>query len=69
MNSPTKNTTSAGLELSTTKDLAYLRETLVLDLTEQEALKHFRQKFDESLKNSWKTSFNWFAHNIAKDNE
>lgn len=56
-------------ELSTEKDLDYLRETLVLDMSEQEALKHFRSKFDEALKNSWKTSMNWMAHNLAKDNK
>lgn len=56
-------------ELSSEKDLDYLRETLVLDMSEQEALKHFRSKFDEALKNSWKTSMNWMAHNLAKDNK
>ncbi|XP_025017100.1 phosphatidylinositol 4,5-bisphosphate 3-kinase catalytic subunit delta isoform-like isoform X2 [Tetranychus urticae] len=55
-------------ELSSVKDLDYLRETLVLDLTQEEALAHFRSKFDEALKNSWKTNINWLAHNIAKDN-
>ncbi|GFY47911.1 phosphatidylinositol 4,5-bisphosphate 3-kinase catalytic subunit beta isoform [Trichonephila inaurata madagascariensis] len=56
-------------ELNSEKDLDYLRETLVLDMSEQEALKHFRNKFDEALKNSWKTSINWMAHNWAKDNK
>ena len=56
-------------ELSSEKDLDYLRETLVLDMSEQEALKHFRLKFDEALKNSWKTSINWMMHNLAKDNK
>ncbi|KAG1679555.1 Phosphatidylinositol 4,5-bisphosphate 3-kinase catalytic subunit delta isoform [Nymphon striatum] len=55
-------------ELSCEKDLDYLRETLVLELTEAEALRHFRSKFDEALRNSWKTSLNWVAHNLAKDN-
>ena len=60
---------STGLpELSSEKDLDYLRETLVLDLSEQEALRQFRSKFDEALKNSWKTSVNWFIHNIATNN-
>lgn len=61
---------STGLpELSSEKDLAYLRETLVLDLTDQEALSHFRSKFDEALSNSWKTSLNWASHNISKNNK
>lgn len=61
---------STGLpELSSEKDLAYLRETLVLDLCEQDALSHFRSKFDEALSNSWKTSLNWASHNMAKNNK
>lgn len=56
-------------ELSCEKDLGYLRDTLVLDLSEAEALKHFRSKFEEALQNSWKTSLNWLAHNLAKDNK
>lgn len=56
-------------ELMCEKDLGYLRDTLVLDLPEGEALKRFRAKFDEALKNSWKTSVNWLAHNLAKDNK
>lgn len=56
-------------ELSSEKDLDYLRETLKLDMSDQEALKHFKSKFVEALKNSWKTSMNWMAHNIAKDNK
>ncbi|RWS06961.1 phosphatidylinositol 4:5-bisphosphate 3-kinase catalytic subunit beta isoform-like isoform X1 [Dinothrombium tinctorium] len=60
---------SSGLpELSSSKDLEYLRETLVLNLSEKEAMEHFRSKFREAYEKSWKTSFNWLAHNIAKDN-
>ncbi|CAH1990801.1 unnamed protein product [Acanthoscelides obtectus] len=61
---------STGLpELSSEKDLNYLRETLVMNKTEDEALAHFRAKFDEALSNSWKTSLNWASHNIAKNNK
>lgn len=61
---------STGLpELSSEKDLNYLRETLVLSKTDEEALTHFRCKFDEALSNSWKTSLNWASHNIAKNNK
>ncbi|KAJ8946954.1 hypothetical protein NQ314_008755 [Rhamnusium bicolor] len=41
----------------------------VLNKTEDEALLHFRAKFDEALSNSWKTSLNWASHNIAKNNK
>ncbi|KAL1462919.1 hypothetical protein WDU94_014720 [Cyamophila willieti] len=61
---------STGLpELSSEKDVNYLRETLVLDLTEEDAIKHFRSKFGEALANSWKTSLNWASHNLAKNNK
>lgn len=61
---------STGLpELSSEKDLNYLRDTLVLSMTEDEAKKHFRKKFDEALCKSWKTSLNWTSHNMAKNNK
>ncbi|XP_075746884.1 phosphatidylinositol 4,5-bisphosphate 3-kinase catalytic subunit beta isoform-like isoform X2 [Rhipicephalus microplus] len=56
-------------ELTSEKDLDYLRDTLVLDYSEGDALAHFRAKFEEALSNSWTTSINWFAHNISKDNK
>ncbi|CAG9096005.1 unnamed protein product [Plutella xylostella] len=60
---------STGLpELSSEKDLQYLRETLVLDLTEEKAVEHFRSKFYEAIKNAWTTSLNWALHNIDKNN-
>lgn len=61
---------STGLpELSSEKDLNYLRETLVLDYTEENARKHFQAKFSEALANSWKTSLNWASHNFSKNNK
>ncbi|XP_013190051.2 phosphatidylinositol 4,5-bisphosphate 3-kinase catalytic subunit delta isoform [Amyelois transitella] len=60
---------STGLqELSSEKDLQYLRETLVMNLSEEEAMAHFRWKFDDAIKNSWTTSINWAFHNIDKNN-
>lgn len=55
-------------EISSGEDLQYLSDALVLQMTEEEALRHFRYKFLEAKKNSWKTSLNWAAHNLAKDN-
>lgn len=61
---------STGLpELSSEKDLSYLRETLVLDKSDDDAIAHFRSKFAEALCNSWKTSLNWASHNMAKNNK
>lgn len=41
----------------------------VLEMSENEAQKHFRSKFDEALCNSWKTSLNWASHNMSKNNK
>ncbi|KAL4714084.1 hypothetical protein ACJJTC_008438 [Scirpophaga incertulas] len=60
---------STGLrELSSEKDLQYLRETLVMDLSEEKAMEHFRSKFSEAVKHSWFTTVNWAIHNIDKNN-
>ncbi|KAM8927972.1 phosphatidylinositol 4,5-bisphosphate 3-kinase catalytic subunit delta isoform [Pelodytes ibericus] len=60
---------AAGLpELSCSKDIQYLKDSLALGKSEEEALKHFRVKFNEALRESWKTKVNWFAHNVSKDN-
>ncbi|XP_051714057.1 phosphatidylinositol 4,5-bisphosphate 3-kinase catalytic subunit delta isoform isoform X3 [Oryctolagus cuniculus] len=60
---------AAGLpELSCPKDIQYLKDSLALGKTEEEALKHFRVKFNEALRESWKTKVNWLAHNVSKDN-
>ena len=58
---------SAGLpELRSTDDINYLRKTLVLSLSEEEAIRDFQKKFDDAIKNSWKTSMNWMAHNAIR---
>nr|XP_035946402.1 phosphatidylinositol 4,5-bisphosphate 3-kinase catalytic subunit delta isoform isoform X2 [Halichoerus grypus] len=44
------------------------KDSLALGKTEEEALKHFRVKFNEALRESWKTKVNWLAHNVSKDN-
>uniref|UniRef100_A0A287DBQ2 phosphatidylinositol-4,5-bisphosphate 3-kinase n=1 Tax=Ictidomys tridecemlineatus TaxID=43179 RepID=A0A287DBQ2_ICTTR len=60
---------AAGLpELSSSKDIHYLKDTLALGKTEEEGLKHFWVKFNEALSESWKTKVNWLAHNLTKDN-
>ncbi|ESO88783.1 hypothetical protein LOTGIDRAFT_179045 [Lottia gigantea] len=60
---------SSGLpQLTCTRDVEYLRETLKPDLSEEEALNHFRLKFQDAIKNSWTTTLNFFIHIKAKDN-
>uniref|UniRef100_A0A4W4EVI2 phosphatidylinositol-4,5-bisphosphate 3-kinase n=1 Tax=Electrophorus electricus TaxID=8005 RepID=A0A4W4EVI2_ELEEL len=57
---------TAGLpELTSVKDIQYLKDSLALGKTDEDALKQFRQKFDEALRESWTTKVNWMAHNVA----
>ncbi|ESN92774.1 hypothetical protein HELRODRAFT_96068 [Helobdella robusta] len=51
-------------EVSCLKDIEYLKETLVPHKTDEEAKEHFKSKFTEALKNSWKTSLNMACHNL-----
>lgn len=41
----------------------------VLDLSEQAALCHFRERFEEAKNNSFSTSVNWWFHNMRKNNK
>uniref|UniRef100_M4AAZ1 phosphatidylinositol-4,5-bisphosphate 3-kinase n=1 Tax=Xiphophorus maculatus TaxID=8083 RepID=M4AAZ1_XIPMA len=60
---------AAGLpELSSSKDIQYLKDSLALGKSEDEALKNFKVKFNEALRESWKTKVNWMMHSLAKDN-
>ncbi|XP_013928494.1 PREDICTED: phosphatidylinositol 4,5-bisphosphate 3-kinase catalytic subunit delta isoform-like [Thamnophis sirtalis] len=60
---------AAGLpELSCSKDIQYLKDSLALGKTDEEARKQFQLKFNEALRESWKTKVNWLAHNVSKDN-
>lgn len=40
----------------------------MLGESEKDAKEHFRSKLQESRKNSFYTSMNWFIHGLAKDN-
>ena len=44
------------------------RDALVLGESEKEAREHFQAKLQESRRNSFYTSMNWFIHGLAKDN-
>jgi phosphatidylinositol-4,5-bisphosphate 3-kinase len=59
---------TAGLpELTSVKDIQCLKDSLALGKSEEEALKQFKQKFDEALRESWTTKVNWMAHTVRKD--
>lgn len=44
------------------------KDSLALGKSEEEALKNFKLKFNEALRESWKTKVNWMMHSLAKDN-
>lgn len=44
------------------------KDSLALGKSEDEALKNFKVKFNEALRESWKTKVNWMMHTFAKDN-
>jgi len=55
-------------ELRDPADLDYLRDTLQLHMTEEQAVKAFKSKFNKALADAWSTSINWFFHNNVRDN-
>ena len=54
---------STGLpELASEQDLNYIRTTLHLDYSDAMALENFRKDFNESLRNAWTISLDWWFH-------
>uniref|UniRef100_A0A0V0JBT1 Phosphatidylinositol 4,5-bisphosphate 3-kinase catalytic subunit alpha isoform n=1 Tax=Schistocephalus solidus TaxID=70667 RepID=A0A0V0JBT1_SCHSO len=49
-------------ELTCVTDLEYVRKTLAVEMTEEEALRYFNEKFDEAYNGAWTTKIDWFAH-------
>ena len=54
-------------EISSVENIEYLRETLVPQLGEEDALQHFRGKFQEALKNSIWAKINFALHNARRN--
>eukprot|EP00038_Savillea_parva_P019908 m.29625 g.29625 ORF g.29625 m.29625 type:complete len:1049 (-) comp4612_c0_seq1:212-3358(-) len=52
-------------ELQSHDDVAYLRNTLCLDMSEEEAGNEFMKEIDQALKDSWSVRVNWAAHIAA----
>ncbi|KAL5517410.1 hypothetical protein EMCRGX_G002951 [Ephydatia muelleri] len=52
-------------ELTSIKDLDYLKGVMVLDKSEEQAAEHFKQQIQECLKKAWSTQINWLSHNFA----
>ncbi|XP_075764519.1 phosphatidylinositol 4,5-bisphosphate 3-kinase catalytic subunit alpha isoform-like isoform X2 [Pelodiscus sinensis] len=56
---------SSGLpELQSFDDIAYLRKTLALDTSEQQALEYFTKQMNEAHHGGWTTKMDWIFHTI-----
>lgn len=51
-------------ELQSMSDLAYLRTTLAVDKSDEEAVEYFRKKFREAHDLQWTTKFDWIIHGL-----
>ncbi|XP_067828170.1 phosphatidylinositol 4,5-bisphosphate 3-kinase catalytic subunit alpha isoform isoform X3 [Heptranchias perlo] len=51
-------------ELQSFDDIAYIRKTLALDKTEQEALEYFTKQMNDAHHGGWTTKMDWIFHTI-----
>ncbi|OCT80750.1 hypothetical protein XELAEV_18027564mg [Xenopus laevis] len=51
-------------ELQSFDDIAYIRKTLALDKTEQEALEYFMKQMNDAHHGGWTTKMDWIFHTI-----
>jgi len=51
-------------ELQNISDVEYLRKTLSVEKTDEEALQYFQNIFSEAHGGSWKTKLDWYFHAI-----
>ncbi|XP_059092638.1 phosphatidylinositol 4,5-bisphosphate 3-kinase catalytic subunit alpha isoform-like [Tigriopus californicus] len=51
-------------ELQSTNDVGYLRKTLAVEKTEEEALEYFQSMFYHAYGGAWTTKLDWFFHGI-----
>ncbi|KAF6776665.1 hypothetical protein AHF37_03893 [Paragonimus kellicotti] len=49
-------------ELTSVCDLEYVRKTLAVELSEEQALAYFHGKFNEAYYGAWTTKIDWFGH-------
>ncbi len=49
-------------ELQTLDDIGYLRKTLAVEKTEQEALQYFQSQLNDAYGGAWTTKLDWFFH-------
>uniref|UniRef100_A0A2K5MPG2 Phosphatidylinositol 4,5-bisphosphate 3-kinase catalytic subunit alpha isoform n=1 Tax=Cercocebus atys TaxID=9531 RepID=A0A2K5MPG2_CERAT len=53
-------------ELQSFDDIAYIRKTLALDKTEQEALEYFMKQMNDFFFGGWTTKMDWIFHTIKQ---
>ncbi|XP_055340022.1 phosphatidylinositol 4,5-bisphosphate 3-kinase catalytic subunit alpha isoform-like [Paramacrobiotus metropolitanus] len=51
-------------ELQSLEDVAYLRNTLAVDKTDEEAMNYFVEKLNEAFVDAWTTKVDWFFHGV-----
>lgn len=51
-------------ELQNINDVGYLRKTLAVEKTDQEALAYFQSMFNEAYGGGWTTKLDWFFHGV-----
>merc|ERR1719219_2068081 len=51
-------------ELSSIDNISYLRQTLAVEKTEEEALKYFQNVLYEAYEGAWTTKVDWFFHSV-----
>ncbi|XP_013776261.1 phosphatidylinositol 4,5-bisphosphate 3-kinase catalytic subunit alpha isoform-like [Limulus polyphemus] len=51
-------------ELQSIDDIGYLRKTLQVEKTEEEALQYFQNQFFEAYGGAWTTKLDWFFHSV-----
>ena len=51
-------------ELQSINDVGYLRQTLAVEKTDEEALEYFQTMFYDAYGGAWTTKLDWFFHSV-----
>ena len=51
-------------ELQTFEDVGFLRNTLAVDKSEEDAVRFFKDQIEEASKGAWATKVDWAFHGI-----
>jgi len=53
-------------ELQSLDDISYVRKTLAVEQTNEQAEMYFRQQFQKAFSNQWTTKIDWMFHAVNK---